>query len=314
MARSRRFPRPRSRSCCSRTSTRRARGVPRRGLPGRDRQGRAARRPSSSSAIARRPRPRASVARRRSRRRVLDAGRRLLARRLRSASAPTRSSSRDANHRGVPVFNAPFSNTRCVAELILAEIVMLSRQLGDRSREVHEGTWHKVAAAATRSAARRSASSATATSARRSACSPRRSACASCSSTSSAKLPMGNNRAMPDARRRCSRGRLRHAARARDAADPEHDRRRRARADEAGRVPAQRQPRHGRRDRRARRGAQARPPRRRGGRRLSRGARGQQRRLRVAAARPAQRDPHAAHRRLDRGGAGGDRPRGRRPR
>lgn len=50
-----------------------------------------------------------------------------------------------ANHRGVPVFNAPFSNTRSVAELILAEIVMLSRRLGDRSREVHEGRWNKVA-------------------------------------------------------------------------------------------------------------------------------------------------------------------------
>jgi D-3-phosphoglycerate dehydrogenase len=50
-----------------------------------------------------------------------------------------------ANKRGVPVFNAPFSNTRSVAELILAEIVMLSRHLGDRSREVHEGTWKKVA-------------------------------------------------------------------------------------------------------------------------------------------------------------------------
>jgi D-3-phosphoglycerate dehydrogenase len=50
-----------------------------------------------------------------------------------------------ANHRGVPVFNAPFSNTRSVAELILAEVVMLSRHLGDRSREVHEGRWRKVA-------------------------------------------------------------------------------------------------------------------------------------------------------------------------
>jgi len=50
-----------------------------------------------------------------------------------------------ANKRGVPAFNAPFSNTRSVAELILAEIVMLSRHLGDRSREVHEGRWRKVA-------------------------------------------------------------------------------------------------------------------------------------------------------------------------
>lgn len=50
-----------------------------------------------------------------------------------------------ANLHGFPVFNAPFSNTRSVAELILAEIIALSRQLTDRSREVHEGTWTKEA-------------------------------------------------------------------------------------------------------------------------------------------------------------------------
>jgi D-3-phosphoglycerate dehydrogenase len=50
-----------------------------------------------------------------------------------------------ANKAGVPAFNAPFSNTRSVAELILAEIVMLSRHLGDRVREVHTGQWRKVA-------------------------------------------------------------------------------------------------------------------------------------------------------------------------
>ena len=51
----------------------------------------------------------------------------------------------EANKKGVPVFNAPFSNTRSVAEMILAEVVMLSRRLGDRSREMHEGKWRKVA-------------------------------------------------------------------------------------------------------------------------------------------------------------------------
>jgi len=50
-----------------------------------------------------------------------------------------------ANRRGAPVFNAPFSNTRSVAELMIAEIVMLSRQLGDRVREVHAGQWKKLA-------------------------------------------------------------------------------------------------------------------------------------------------------------------------
>jgi D-3-phosphoglycerate dehydrogenase len=47
---------------------------------------------------------------------------------------------------GVPVFNAPFSNTRSVAELVLAEIVMLSRQIGDRNNQLHAGKWQKSAA------------------------------------------------------------------------------------------------------------------------------------------------------------------------
>lgn len=49
------------------------------------------------------------------------------------------------NARGIPVFNAPFSNTRSVAELIISEIVALSRQLGDRNREMHAGDWQKSA-------------------------------------------------------------------------------------------------------------------------------------------------------------------------
>ena len=51
-----------------------------------------------------------------------------------------------ANRLGVPVWNAPFSNTRSVAEMIIAEIIALARQLGDRSREVHERKWRKVSA------------------------------------------------------------------------------------------------------------------------------------------------------------------------
>ncbi len=46
---------------------------------------------------------------------------------------------------GVPVFNAPHSNTRSVAELVLAEMVMLSRQLGDRNTLAHQGGWMKSA-------------------------------------------------------------------------------------------------------------------------------------------------------------------------
>ena len=53
-----------------------------------------------------------------------------------------------ANRRGIPVFNAPFSNTRSVAELIIGEIVMLARRLFDRSSEIHQGRWRKVATGA----------------------------------------------------------------------------------------------------------------------------------------------------------------------
>jgi D-3-phosphoglycerate dehydrogenase len=42
------------------------------------------------------------------------------------------------------VFNSPFANSRSVAELVIAEIIMLARQLGDRSNEMHRGTWNKV--------------------------------------------------------------------------------------------------------------------------------------------------------------------------
>jgi len=50
-----------------------------------------------------------------------------------------------AQERGVPVFNAPFSNTRSVAELVLAEIVLLLRGIPQRNAVVHRGGWVKTA-------------------------------------------------------------------------------------------------------------------------------------------------------------------------
>ena len=50
-----------------------------------------------------------------------------------------------ARERGLAVFNAPFSNTRSVAELVLGEIIMLSRQVFARSAACHRGLWHKSA-------------------------------------------------------------------------------------------------------------------------------------------------------------------------
>jgi D-3-phosphoglycerate dehydrogenase len=50
-----------------------------------------------------------------------------------------------ARQRGVPVFNAPFSNTRSVAELTLAEVIALHRSLTEKSAKLHRGEWDKSA-------------------------------------------------------------------------------------------------------------------------------------------------------------------------
>lgn len=50
-----------------------------------------------------------------------------------------------ARARAIPVFNAPFSNTRSVAELVMGEIVMLLRGITGRSEAAHRGAWDKSA-------------------------------------------------------------------------------------------------------------------------------------------------------------------------
>lgn len=50
-----------------------------------------------------------------------------------------------AKNIGLPVFNAPHANTRSVAELVIAEMISLSRQLGDRNMKAHSGDWMKTA-------------------------------------------------------------------------------------------------------------------------------------------------------------------------
>ncbi len=53
-----------------------------------------------------------------------------------------------ARERGVPVFNAPFSNTRSVAELVIAEAVMLMRDIPRKNASAHRGEWLKSASGA----------------------------------------------------------------------------------------------------------------------------------------------------------------------
>lgn len=47
--------------------------------------------------------------------------------------------------RGVPVFNAPFSNTRSVAEMVLGEAILLLRRIPEKNDRVHQGHWDKTA-------------------------------------------------------------------------------------------------------------------------------------------------------------------------
>lgn len=47
--------------------------------------------------------------------------------------------------KGISVFNAPFSNTRSVVELALAEIILLMRNLPDKIYDMHQGKWNKSA-------------------------------------------------------------------------------------------------------------------------------------------------------------------------
>jgi len=44
---------------------------------------------------------------------------------------------------GIPVFNSPYANSRSVAELVIAEMIMMAREAYDRSRECHSGIWNK---------------------------------------------------------------------------------------------------------------------------------------------------------------------------
>jgi len=50
---------------------------------------------------------------------------------------------RSATEHGVAVFNAPYSNTRSVAELVIAASIMLIRRIPDKNKSAHEGVWMK---------------------------------------------------------------------------------------------------------------------------------------------------------------------------
>jgi D-3-phosphoglycerate dehydrogenase len=51
----------------------------------------------------------------------------------------------EAAARGIAVFNAPYSNTRSVVELVIGEIIALARRLPEKTQKMHEGVWDKSA-------------------------------------------------------------------------------------------------------------------------------------------------------------------------
>jgi D-3-phosphoglycerate dehydrogenase / 2-oxoglutarate reductase len=52
---------------------------------------------------------------------------------------------KEATKKGIAVFNAPFSNTRSVVELAVAEMILLMRNIADKSTRMHQGIWDKSA-------------------------------------------------------------------------------------------------------------------------------------------------------------------------
>ena len=75
---------------------------------------------------------------------VLDAASKLVA--IGCFCIGTNQVSLDAAHvRGIPVFNAPFSNTRSVAELVLGEILLLLRGIPEKNAKCHRGVLEKLA-------------------------------------------------------------------------------------------------------------------------------------------------------------------------
>jgi len=77
-------------------------------------------------------------------RRVLDAADRLMA--VAAFCIGTNQVDLDAAaDKGVAVFNAPYSNTRSVVELAIGMMIVLMRDVADKSREMHKGRWNKSA-------------------------------------------------------------------------------------------------------------------------------------------------------------------------
>ena len=158
-----------------------------------------------------------------------------------------------ARHMGLPVFNAPFSNTRSVAELTIAEIVMLFRAIFPKSVRAHAGGWDKSAVGANEVRGKTLGIVGYGNIGSQLACSPRRWACVSSTTTtptSCATAMSSRPTALDDLLAQSDVVSL-HVPET--PADQGHDRRSGNRADEAGRVLINNSARHRVRPGRARR-------------------------------------------------------------
>ena len=157
-----------------------------------------------------------------------------------------------ARRLGVPVFNAPFSNTRSVAELVIGEIVMLLRRIIPRSVAAHAGRWDKSADDSHEVRGKTLGIVGYGNIGSQLSYLAEAHGDAGHLLRSHRQAPPRQYRADREPEGTARAERRREPACAGDAGDSRHDRRRRDRGDEAGRLSHQQQPRHRRRSRRAR--------------------------------------------------------------
>ena len=212
-----------------------------------------------------------------------------------------------AARRTVAVFNAPYSNTRSVVELVIGEIIVLARRLVEKTIRMHDGIWDKSAAGSHEIRGRTLGIVGYGNIGSQLSVVAEAVGLRVIFYDVTDRLAHGNARRMGSLEELLAEADVGLAARRRPARQRRLLRRRALRRDEAALAVHQRRPRHGRRHRGAARADPLRPHRRRRARRLPDRAEGAGRPVRVPAARPRQRHPHPARRRLHPGGAGGDR-------
>ena len=205
------------------------------------------------------------------------------------------------------MFNAPFSNTRSVVELAIAEMISLTRRLTEKNRSLHSGTWEKSASGAHEMRGRRLGIVGYGNIGSQLSVLAEALGMSVVFYDTAREAGAGQRPQLRVARRAAGDRRRGHPARRRTGRQRRAVRGRPVRADAPRRGVPEPVPGFRRRPPRARRAHHQRPPRRCRHRRLPGRAEPGGRPVRLGPARAAQRHPHPAHRRLDRGGPAGHR-------